>query len=184
MTTFEKIILGIGLYVAFSSNSDQEDEAAIGKMNTHRFIPVFRETPNFDTPNKYNLKHTKNKSGVYIIKENGIIRYIGYSYTNNLYKTISRHFQEWNAKQTVISYAGDKVRYRYTIRVVFTSPTKAKKLERALLLKYRPRDNAEILNLLDKEEAEAAQIEKENKIVIEEYDNTEKFDYPPDWDNF
>jgi predicted methyltransferase len=91
--------------------------------------------------NKTTFRNTVNKSGVYLIKENGIIVYIGYSKTN-LYRTLYRHFQQWNHKyQEVITYVNKLNRNRYTVRVVLCSPTRAEKLEAALIQKYNPRDN-------------------------------------------
>jgi len=155
------------------------NKPVIGRMNASRFIPVFKQLPN-EGGTKYNLGFTKGKSGAYIIKENGKIVYVGYS-TCDLYKTITRHFQSWNhPHQRVVTYANSINYNRYTIRVVFSSPTKAFKLERALIAKYRPRDNFEVLDLLDYEEKEANKIAKENKKVMEEYNSTD-LGYPPEY---
>jgi excinuclease UvrABC nuclease subunit len=90
--------------------------------------------------NKTNLPGLTKKSGVYVIKENDKIVYIGYS-ESNLYKTLYRHFQSWNHPfQEVITYAGK--RKNYSVRVVLCSPAKAARLERALIMKHQPRDNA------------------------------------------
>lgn len=168
------ILIGLGLYYYFSI----DEKASIGKMNTHRFIPVFKRLPKDGT--KYNIGFTKGKTGVYIIKENGIIVYIGYSYTD-LYPTITRHFQNWNHRyQRVVTYANLVDSNRYTIRVVLTHPNKAKQLEEALTTKYQPRDNYDIV--FPDEFEEEALIEKQHKKVIAEYENTDKWDYPPDWD--
>lgn len=172
-----ELLIGLGLYYYFSN----DEPAVIGKMHTHRFIPVFKQLPR-DGGTKFNLGFTKGKSGVYIIKENGKIVYIGYSYSN-LYKTITRHFQNWNHRyQRVVTYANLVHSNRYTIRVVFTSPNKAKKLEEALTTKYQPRDNDQIVFPEEYEEEE--EIIKEHKKVVKEYESTDKWDYPPDWDDF
>lgn len=87
------------------------------------------------------FRNTLNKSGVYEIKENGRIVYIGFSGVN-LYKTLYRHFEAWTHKtQKVVSYAGR--RKRYTIRVTLCSPRDAYALEAALIKKHKPRDNEE-----------------------------------------
>jgi hypothetical protein len=48
------------------------------------------------------LAALKNKSGVYVIRELGLVLkpvlYVGESHTNNLRKTITRHFQKWTGK--------------------------------------------------------------------------------------
>ena len=82
------------------------------------------------------------RAGVYIIgkKINGKpqIVYVGYSATN-LYKTMYRHFQNWNdTSQQRVTY---KQLSDVFIRVVFCGGQKAALLEEALILKYKPRDN-------------------------------------------
>jgi excinuclease UvrABC nuclease subunit len=84
-------------------------------------------------PSKYS------KPGTYLIKskQTGDIIYVGYSATN-LYKTLYRHFQTWNdSAQNRFVYDRNK----YTVRVILTIPTRAAQLEKALILKYKPRDN-------------------------------------------
>ena len=78
-------------------------------------------------------------TGVYLIKMKGPgkVVYIGYS-ASNLYKTIYRHFQEWNDVRERIVYA----KVGYLVRILFCSKTQALRLERYLINKYRPRDNA------------------------------------------
>lgn len=84
---------------------------------------------------------TVNRTGVYIVKENNKIVYVGMSRTN-LYKTLYRHFQQWNhSLQEVVTYANKLKRHRYTVRVILCTPLQAEKLERALIIKYKPRDN-------------------------------------------
>lgn len=82
----------------------------------------------------------RNKSGLYIIKEGKEIVYIGYS-GRDLYKTMYRHFQEWNhTGQEVVTYAGQDLN-RFTVRIVYCSPGRAAKLEKLLIAKHEPRDN-------------------------------------------
>lgn len=95
-----------------------------------------------------------NQTGVYIIKSGGEIVYIGYS-SSNLHKTFTRHFQSWTDRQHRTTYknrSSDKL----TARVIFTTPLKAAELEKALVIKYKPRDNVNkyeqyTLDLRDKE---------------------------------
>ena len=88
---------------------------------------------------KTNFGFTENKSGVYLIKSkrtNKIV-YVGYS-GSNLYKTMYRHFQSWiDETQTRVTYN----KTGYAVRVVFTTPKRASLLERALIIKYEPKDN-------------------------------------------
>lgn len=89
--------------------------------------------------NKKCTFNQRNKKGVYIIKKAGVVRYVGLSY-NDLYKSMYRHFQEWNDKQqTRTTYKNLK---DITIRVVYCSTnTQVMKLENALIHRYKPTDN-------------------------------------------
>jgi hypothetical protein len=96
---------------------------------------------------------TSGQSGVYIIKSGAQVVYVGYSATN-LYKTMTRHFQSWEDRQVRTVY-NNRNSENLTARVIFCAPMKAKKLETALVIKYRPRDNNNkynqyILDLSDK----------------------------------
>ena len=84
----------------------------------------------------------RNKSGVYLIKKRSEIfsvTYIGMSKTD-IYTTMYRHFQRWNDKRF-----DRKVyeREKYLIRVIYCTPLQAVKLERALIIRHNPKDNAE-----------------------------------------
>ncbi len=101
----------------------------------------------FSFQNPYTAKgrttfpQTKNRSGVYLIKEAGTLVYIGMS-GNNLYRTLYRHFEAWrHPLQEVTTYQSRMKSKKYTVRVVLCSPAQAVRLERALIIKYKPRDN-------------------------------------------
>lgn len=192
MSALEKIILGsigaLALCSLFGSESDHhadleyeefdEMEDSIMGLHAFRFTPVYKELPSYDSPGVTNIGFTQNKSGTYIIKEDGEIVYVGQS-QNNLYRTILRHFQQWNDAQSPdrITYKNSLHRHRYTVRIIFASPTRALKLEEALIRKYRPRDNAGKLFMIEPTpRQEAAQ-----EAILEEYEAAE-YDYPPDWD--
>lgn len=77
--------------------------------------------------------------GVYIIRNKKDILYIGYSSTD-LYKTMYRHFQKWN------DYSQVRVEYKnisnLKIDIILTSTKlQASRLEKALIIKYKPKDN-------------------------------------------
>lgn len=83
--------------------------------------------------------YTAKQAGVYLIYKAGELVYIGYS-QNNLYRTLYRHFQSWNdPTQQRITYNPNDTSIK--VRVIYTPPSKAQKLERALILKYQPKDN-------------------------------------------
>ena len=94
------------------------------------------------------ISKAKNKSGVYFIKPTGKSKpvYVGHS-RSDLYKTILRHFQSWNDKTQIrIVYP----KYGYVVRVVLTSPKRAENLERAYIIKHKPKDNPNKLELFTK----------------------------------
>lgn len=94
--------------------------------------------PPYNDKGRSNFRAYAGKSGVYIIRENGKVVYIGFS-GKDLYKTMHRHFETWNAKQYVVTYKGN--RKKYTVQIFLTAPAKAMVLEQALIAKYKPRDN-------------------------------------------
>ena len=109
-------------------------------MRKTKFIDVFK-TLKSKKGRKTNLSFAFGKSGVYIIKENNKIVYIGQS-GSNLYRTILRHFQCWNDRtQARVTYINKLSKNKYKVRVVFVPPNKALQLERDLIAKYKPRDN-------------------------------------------
>lgn len=102
-------------------------------------MKVFKFWPPYQANGRTTFPETVNRSGVYLICENGKLVYIGYSATN-LYRTMYRHFQKWNHRgQPVVTYAGSAK--KYTVRVVLCTPAQAARLEKALIIKNRPRDN-------------------------------------------
>lgn len=105
-----------------------------------------RFKPPYDKNGRTTLRHTNGKKGVYLIKVNGKLRYIGYS-GSNLYKTIYRHFQSWDdPRQARVTYKDILDRERVTVRVVLTNRSdQAAKLEKALILLHQPADNPDKL---------------------------------------
>lgn len=103
-------------------------------MKVQRFIHPYNT---FDKPTLHN---TWKKSGVYLIKENGKIVYVGHS-KSNLYKTLYRHFQRWDSHQTRATYkAKGNKRKKYRVRTILCTPNQAHRLEIALCKKHNPRD--------------------------------------------
>lgn len=85
------------------------------------------------------------KSGVYFIrsKRSGNIVYVGQSQTQ-LYKTIYRHFQEWNDRQPSTGRSFERKtypKYGYEVRYIKCTPTQALRLERYFIQKLQPKDN-------------------------------------------
>jgi len=96
----------------------------------------------FKANGKKNLTDSKDKIGVYLIKINGVLRYVGYS-GYNLYATLYRHFYAWNdPTQIRVTYEDLKDHADIKVRIVYTNTeAQAQRLERALLLHYEPIDN-------------------------------------------
>lgn len=86
----------------------------------------------------------RDRPGVYVIIENGVPVYVGMSKTD-LYKTMYRHFQQWNDRTQVrVTYNPNNPAIK--TRVVYTNtPNQAATLERALIIKLAPRDNPQKL---------------------------------------
>ena len=109
-------------------------------MKVYKFAPPY-------TPGKTKgstrttFPETKDHPGVYIIKEDGKVVYVGFS-GYSVYKTMYRHFQVWNHRgQEVVSYASRMNRHRYTVRPIICTQAQAYALEKRLIRKYHPRDN-------------------------------------------
>lgn len=73
-------------------------------------------------------------------KRSGKIIYIGFS-ESNLYKIIYRHFQKWKDISRTVKTRFTYNKEGYLIRIIFTTPARASKLEKYLIQQYLPRDN-------------------------------------------
>lgn len=96
------------------------------------FKPYRQNKPSL--PSKY-----YKKAGVYIIrsKKNKKPVYVGYS-SNNLKRTLYRHFQNWNDPQQE-RFIYD--RNKYDLKIYRTGTKTAARLEKYLIDKLKPRDN-------------------------------------------
>jgi excinuclease UvrABC nuclease subunit len=104
-------------------------------MKVSRFVKPYRST------GKTTLPELVNKSGVYLIKENSRLVYVGMS-LSNLYRTMYRHFEQWNHDgQSVVTYVNKMKKNDYTVRVILCTKAQATRLEKTLIKKHRPRDN-------------------------------------------
>jgi excinuclease UvrABC nuclease subunit len=79
----------------------------------------------------------RKKTGVYIFYKNEIVVYVGKS-ENDVYKAMYRHLQQWNdPSQDRVVYNSNEVK----IRIVYCTILQARRLEAALIRKYKPADN-------------------------------------------
>lgn len=106
---------------------------------------------------KTNFRFTNGKAGVYLVQNAaGKIVYVGMS-ASNLYKAMYRHFQSWKDRTQVrITYP----KQGYKVRVILTTSKQAYRLERALIMKIKPKDNPDKLERFIQSAAEAAELKK------------------------
>lgn len=154
-------------YIAEFLQSPFTGKTDIVKSNGYTKTNYFKA---YKEQGKSNLYFTKGKSGVYVIKEKGEIVYVGNS-GSNLYKTITRHFQNWDdPTQARITYV-DKNLSNYTIMIVFCNKEKAERLERGLICKLQPRDNAQKYNDLCQTSPEVKAVEQVESINYTDIDD-------------
>jgi|GEM_PF-881767 len=103
----------------------------------------------------------RNVPGVYLIykERKGLLgpehelRYVGYG-AKDVYKALYRHFQVWNDRQAELGQRGQRVSYRlkssFKVRVIYCQTVgQARELEKALIIKHRPKDNPDKLELYE-----------------------------------
>ena len=104
------------------------------------------------------LRDLDQESGVYLIRIDGELVYVGESHTDRLYQTITRHFQRWTRRKT--HWRGRSgphdpgMRYhREGAKVAFriTSPENAVEDQYELIRRLKPRDNLFDGSTLDEE---------------------------------
>lgn len=87
----------------------------------------------------------RGKYGVYLIKENGKIVYVGMS-QSCVVEAMYRHFYHWNTTRNFqyrVTYFDRMSLHNYTVQIMFTNKDEAPKLEQSLILLMQPRDNRE-----------------------------------------
>lgn len=87
----------------------------------------------------------RNKSGAYLIYKDGKVVYVGYS-SVDVYKTMYRHFQQWNATQNVVSFYGEFLE-NFRCKIIFCTPKQAVALEYYFINKYMPDLNIHVPNI-------------------------------------
>ncbi len=97
-------------------------------------MKVFKFAPPYNKNGKANFP-LRDKAGIYIVKEAGVIVYIGKS-RNNLYRTMYRRFEKWEEPNLSFDLAK-----KYTVRVIYCTDKQADSLEKKLILKYEPKHN-------------------------------------------
>ena len=123
---------------------------------TTNFFKPFSKV-NYTKSGKFELENKRasllikdKKSGVYIIKKNSKVVYIGHSKTD-VKKTLYRHFQVWNDRRHPdnkkvsiherVTYFGQDYD-NFLIKVFFTNTARqAEELEKNLIIRLKPKDN-------------------------------------------
>lgn len=105
------------------------------------FLPAYLPTKT-KRGKKYGLQGIRKKSGVYLIKENGILVYVGMS-RSNLQEALYRHFQDWSRswRQRRVFYKNELSEHNYEVACITTDAGAAHPLEKCYILEYNPRDN-------------------------------------------
>ncbi len=145
--------LGIAAAISFLKN---DSIGAVKGKSTWK--PPYKNlaVPELGWKTETNFRYCQGKTGVYLIKKNGVIIYIGAG--RNVYKTMLRHFEKHKGecfegqsdKCNKKRYFDDYEQNDYQVRVVLTdTPKQAFALESALINKHRPKDNLYIPELFD-----------------------------------
>lgn len=114
-------------------------ELNLTPLETLSFLPAYSgETKRGKV---YGLSGIRKKAGVYFIKENGILVYVGMS-RSNLQEALYRHFQDWSRswKQRRVFYKNHSDN-TYEVACITTEKDIAHSLEKCYILEYNPRDN-------------------------------------------
>lgn len=95
------------------------------------------------------VRALRGKSGVYVIRERGVVVYVGQSSTGKLYETLTRHVQQWRrwkgfwrgqyAEGSDPGQTYDRESVEVAVRV--TPPERALDEEARLIRRLKPRDN-------------------------------------------
>lgn len=113
------------------------------KMITFKKVLVYLKNPSRKKRGITGISFLKKRMGIYKIFEDGKIIYVGSS-NSDLYKTILRHFQEWNDKEQLqrISYKSKLKEHRYEVEATITNDLKYNLyIEHAIINELKPRDN-------------------------------------------
>jgi hypothetical protein len=128
-----------------------------------------RLKPPYNKAGKCTFK-ARNKPGVYMIFRDEVLAYVGFS-ASNCYKSFYRHFQDWStSKQQRVVY--NKQDANIKARIIYTNTgSQADKLEKALIIKYKPTDNIQQYWIdydLDKQEAAVLEFYKSTRATTDE----------------
>lgn len=146
------------------------------KLKATRFFKPYSET------GSCNLKSTG--TGVYIIKKNNKVLYVGYS-AKDVRKTLYRHFQAWVDMRATYNkmqqpYARityyNQDRNDFLVKVIYTPTEKeAEILEQLLIQKLKPNDNSLKLELFSRAQNISMLEKLDDSMVISASDTEDPF---------
>jgi hypothetical protein len=103
---------------------------------TSEFVPPFAAAK------KRSLSAYMRQAGIYLIKENDIIVYVGMS-KSCVVKACYRHFERWNDSRGIprMTYKEFLETYSYSVLIIPVCAHQVEGFERALIVALKPRDN-------------------------------------------
>lgn len=115
------------------------------KISNIDFVQPFISNKSVGVYKRRTLAHHSKKAGVYMIKENDTIVYIGMS-QSNVVEALYRHFYEWNDVRQYanrVTYFNKLHKHNYKVVIMVTTKEEAPKLEQSMIITLNPRDNRE-----------------------------------------
>lgn len=159
-------IWAVVIYCLYEMTREKRAIAGIGGIGAinykSKFMPPYKQlsVPELGWKAETNFAFAQGKPGVYIIKRNGKIVYVGSS-TQNVYAQMLRHFEPYIKKNSSTlrnldyetrkslfqsghkkNYFSDYIQNQYLVRIILTNTAnQSRNLERALIKEYKPSDN-------------------------------------------
>jgi heterodisulfide reductase subunit A-like polyferredoxin len=115
------------------------------KISNIDFVTPFISNKSAGVYKRRTLAHHNKKAGVYLIKENENIVYIGMS-QSCVVEALYRHFYEWNDVRQFanrVTYFNKLHKHNYQVVIMVTTKQEAAKLEQSMIITLNPRDNRE-----------------------------------------
>ncbi len=134
------------------------------------------------------VRALRGKNGVYLIVQDGQAQYVGVSYSNKLYGTLTRHVQDWNRRRSK-AYTGpvfDRSSILVAVEVI-DDPKEAQRRERDWIHRFGPLLNRQELPFETKrmradaeavieDEADALEYLADGAVIDDEMDAFAFFD--------
>lgn len=142
-------------------------------MNVAGFTPPFyvRHGKKGQEIRQRSLRAHLKRCGVYVIKENGEVVYIGMS-ASCVVEACYRHFYYWNdfwtntGKHYRVTYYDKLGRHKYEVAILELTPEQSATMERGLIIALNPRDNKQkydyYINQLVDKRVEETSTENQN----------------------